>query len=933
MSAVFSRFDRLSFRIPMIAIAGAFVASAAVGVSSHIASTAALLDTEKDMLTGISGFRAEMLGRIGESFAAEMKIFAGSPATQTAFVAFQQAYKGVEGGGQALLAHYASRKPPTGEKLSDYIGQDDRSPYGEAHRRWHGFMKSANSSKGYYDMFLISPAGDVIYTVEKESDFGSNLKTGKLRDSGLGRAFEGALAMAGKRDIHFEDYSAYAPSNGDPAAFIAKAIINDAGETIGVAAIQLPSEAVSATLAKPFGHTGTAYAVGDGNLLRSQLKNRPPRAILSELPENAIVKEAFAGNKTFGSGTSVDGRPALLATTPVDFLGKRWVVVTEIHASEFQGPITWMGQKNALVSLLVLLCVSIGAIFMARRISRPVGQMAEAVGRLASGENAEIPGQARRDELGDLARSLNQVHAMGVSAARIRSGLDRASANVMIADMDGRVIYANEALLAFFRDNAAAFRQAFPGLKAEDMMGAMLKQLDDGPRAGSEAGRTRLNVDQLTIEIAVNPVVNDKGERLGMIAEWRDLTAELAAMSEVTAVVDAATRGDFSARIREDDKQGVVRDLASGQNRINTLIEAAMEDFSTTLQRVSEGDLVVRVAQSYEGRFGQLAGGINDTVAKLSETVATIQRTAKDIASAASEINAGATDLAKRTEDEAASLEETAATTEELAASVKQTADSSRSATTLSDKARSVASEGGAVVAEAIGAIERIEQASSKISDIIGVIDDIAFQTNLLALNAAVEAARAGEAGKGFAVVASEVRTLAQRSGQAARDIKGLIVDSSQQVVEGVRLVHETGAALKNIVNATTQVAETVILISSATSEQANGIEEMSNAVARIDEMTQQNSALAEQSAASASELIRQIDTLNTLVSAFRIERTRAVASARPAAPAVTEPDRLQQLARQAFAQSKVDRSAAPQRAPRQLAVAAGGGRGEWAEF
>ncbi|MGL5116725.1 MAG: methyl-accepting chemotaxis protein, partial [Beijerinckiaceae bacterium] len=369
-----------------------------------------------------------------------------------------------------------------------------------------------------------------------------------------------------------------------------------------------------------------------------------------------------------------------------------------------------------------------------------------------------------------------------------------------------------------------------------------------------------------------------------------------------------------------------------GQNRINTLVEAAMEDFVATLGRVSEGDLVVRVTQNYEGRFNQLAGGINDTVSKLAETVATIQRTARDIASAAGEINAGSTDLAKRTEDEAASLEETAATTEELAASVKQTADSSRSATELSEKARKVASEGGTVVAEAIGAIERIEQASAKISDIIGVIDDIAFQTNLLALNAAVEAARAGEAGKGFAVVASEVRTLAQRSGQAARDIKGLIVDSSQQVVEGVRLVHETGVALKNIVNATTQVAETVVLISSATSEQANGIEEMSNAVARIDEMTQQNSALAEQSAASASELIRQIDSLNTLVSAFRIDQRQAVASSRPASPA-SEPDRLQQLAREAFAQSKVDRSALQPRAQRPKAMASGGGRGDWAEF
>jgi methyl-accepting chemotaxis protein len=933
MSAVFSRLNRMSFRIPMVVIAAAFVASAAVGISSHIASTNALIEAEREMVSGISAFRAQTLTRISQQLATETAILAGSPTTHSAFLSLNQTYEGVAGGGSGLYSHYSSVKLGAGQKLKDYHGNGDITPYGEAHRRWHSNFKETSDIRKYYDLFLISPTGEVIYTVEKEQDFGANLKTGKLRDSGLGRAFEGAIAKASRKEVHFEDYSPYAPSNGDPAAFLAKAMFNDAGEVIGVAAIQVSSETISNAITSAFGKTGTAYAVGEGGKLRTELKNRPPRPILSTLPSSAVTTDAVAGKASANFGLSVDGKPALLAASPVDFLGSRWALVAEVYESEFREPIDAMGLRNALVSLFVLLGVSLVAAFVARRISRPVGQMAEAVGRLASGENVEIPGQARRDELGELARSLNQIHAMGVSAARIKSGLDRANSNVMIADTEGRVIYANEALLGFFRDHAAAFRQAFPGLNAEDMMGAMLKQLNDGVRPGSEASRRRLEVDQLTIEITVNPVTNDAGERLGMIAEWRDLTAELAAMTEVTAVVNAATRGDFSARIREDDKQGVLRDLASGQNRINTLVEAAMEDFATTLERVSEGDLVVRIAQSYEGRFGQLAGGINDTVAKLAETVSTIQRTAKDITSAASEINAGATDLAKRTEEEAASLEETAATTEELAASVKQTADSSRTATDLSDKARSVASQGGAVVAEAIGAIERIEQASSKISDIIGVIDDIAFQTNLLALNAAVEAARAGEAGKGFAVVASEVRTLAQRSGQAARDIKGLIVDSSQQVVEGVRLVHETGAALKNIVNATTQVAETVILISSATSEQANGIEEMSNAVARIDEMTQQNSALAEQSAASASELIRQIDTLNTLVSAFRIEHTRTIASARPAAQATTEPDRLQQLARQAFSQSKVDRRAAPQRAPRPLAVAAGGGRSEWAEF
>ncbi|MGL5138897.1 MAG: cache domain-containing protein, partial [Beijerinckiaceae bacterium] len=378
MSAAFARLNRLSVRIPMIAIAGALAASVAVGVSSHIASTHALLETENEMLSGIAGYRAEILARLGDSVAAEVKIFAESPTTQNAFLSLAQAFGSVEGGGQALFTHYGARKPPAGEKPSDYLGHDDRSAYGVAHRRWHPFMKGVNLGKSYYDMFLISPAGDVIYTVEKEPDFGGNVKTGKLRDSGLGRAFEGAVAKAARREAHFEDYSPYAPSNNDPSAFIAKAITDDSGAVIGVAAIQLPSGVISASISKTFGQTGTAYAIGEGNLLRSKLNNRPPRALLSELPASEMVAMALAGKASTGFGVSVDGQPALIAAAPANFLGKRWVVVTETHATEFYSPITAMGIRNALVSLGVLLLISFGAIFMARRISRPVGQMADA---------------------------------------------------------------------------------------------------------------------------------------------------------------------------------------------------------------------------------------------------------------------------------------------------------------------------------------------------------------------------------------------------------------------------------------------------------------------------------------------------------------------------------------------------------------------------
>ena len=308
--------------------------------------------------------------------------------------------------------------------------------------------------------------------------------------------------------------------------------------------------------------------------------------------------------------------------------------------------------------------------------------------------------------------------------------------------------------------------------------------------------------------------------------------------------------------------------------------------------------------------------------------MATIQTTAEDVGSAAREIASGANDLSRRTEEQASSLEETAATTEELAASVKASAQSSRQAVDLAEQAMAVASDGGGIVREAVEAMARIEQASQKISDITSVIDEIAFQTNLLALNAAVEAARAGDAGKGFAVVASEVRTLAQRSSEAAKDITGLINASAAEVAQGVKLVRGAGEALEKIVQASQKVAATVGEISAAAGEQANGIDEMSQAVAHMDEMTQQNAALAEQSAASAGSLTTQIQKLEELVGGFRThgrparrsevsepthvpEPTRrpARAAAAPAKPVPgrhtppkSEPDRLRKLAEEAFA-------------------------------
>ena len=572
-----------------------------------------------------------------------------------------------------------------------------------------------------------------------------------------------------------------------------------------------------------------------------------------------------------------------------------------------------------------------------RSVANPVAALRDAAGAIAEGEEATVPGTTRHDEIGDLARALKTIHESGVEATRIRTALDGCRTSVMVCDADDRVVYVNASLLKFFTEAQDDFRATFPGCSAKDMLGKVMQAVQREPgRARTEAGNgLRFALGRRTVSLSLTPVQHQDGRSLGTAVEWLELTDELAASAEVAEMAAAAVEGDFSRRVPLAGKPEALGRIAEGMNSINALMEQAVGEFAQVLGGLAQGDLTQRMRGDYRGRFAELKQSLNGTLEHLSATVATIQTTAGNVARAADEINAGAGDLATRTEQTAVNLEETAATTEELAASVKQSAARSRQATDLAGEAMSVANEGKSVVSQTVGAIERIESSSSRISEIVGVIDEIAFQTNLLALNAAVEAARAGDAGKGFAVVASEVRSLAQRSSQAAKDIKGLIVSSNAQVGEGVRFVRSTGEALDRIVAAAGKVSATVVEISSAAAEQAHGIEEMSQTVAHMDETTQANSALAEQSATSAAQLMDQIAALRDLVAFFRTEASAA---------RTADPARLQSLAAASLAEQK--RAAPPRRTetrrheptapvrPEPRRRVAGGGRADdWAEF
>ncbi|MBN5144578.1 MCP four helix bundle domain-containing protein [Stenotrophomonas maltophilia] len=361
----------------------------------------------------------------------------------------------------------------------------------------------------------------------------------------------------------------------------------------------------------------------------------------------------------------------------------------------------------------------------------------------------------------------------------------------------------------------------------------------------------------------------------------------LAINTQIQQLAAAAAAGDFSQR---GDAQRFQHDFKVMIEQLNTMMQVAdgnLGQLSQLLQSIAAGDLTARMDGQFNGVFARMRDDANTTVAQLTQIVSQIQASASSITLAAGEIASGNSDLSRRTEQQAANLEETAASMEELTSTVRQNAEHARQANQLAIGAHGVASQGGDVVGQVVTTMSAIEASSKKIAEIISVIDGISFQTNILALNAAVEAARAGEQGRGFAVVASEVRTLAQRSAAAAKEIKGLIDDSVGKVAEGSSLVHQAGSTMGEIVASVQRVTDIMAEISAASQEQSAGIEQVNQTVVQMDETTQQNAALVEEATAAARAMEDQAVQLGEAVARFRLasQGTTAAPTRLAAAP------------------------------------------------
>ena len=549
---------------------------------------------------------------------------------------------------------------------------------------------------------------------------------------------------------------------------------------------------------------------------------------------------------------------------------------------------------GALAATMLML-LAIWSIF-GRIVAKPVHKLATVLTELTNDRIVDVPYANRGDEVGEIARAtevFKQSIAQKVINLRVRAGLDVVKSNVMVADTDYNIMYMNTTLREMMQEAEPELRKVLPQFDASKLLGASMDVFHKNPAhqrklLDSLIGtfESHITVGSQKFHLVATPVVDTHGARAGTVVEWRNETVEKAIEGEVDDLVKAAVAGDFSKRVPLDGKHGFMLNLATAMNALCDNTGKALDDLAGMMAALADGDLSQRIAAQYQGMFGKLKEDANMMAERIGATIGEIKASASEVTNASAEISTSTTDLSQRTEEQAASLEETSASMEEISSTVKKNAENAKAANSSAATTRDVAGRGGAVVAQAVDAMAKIEESSRKISDIIGVIDEIARQTNLLALNAAVEAARAGEAGRGFAVVASEVRSLAQRSSQAAKDIKDLITNSNGQVKDGVDLVNKAGTALTEIVESIKTVAEIVSEIANASAEQADGIEQVNKALNQMDEVTQQNSALVEENAATAKTLEHQAKAMDERVAFFKLAAGAETVQAAPMASA-----------------------------------------------
>ena len=790
--------------------------------------------------------------------------------------------------------YISSNQNPLGEKdkldHAPLVGE----PYDRVHRKYHPVFRNFLHKFGYYDIFLVDPdTGHIVYSVFKELDYATSLLTGPYKDTNFARVFRRAVESGDKNAVILEDFERYSPSYEAAASFIASPIY-EREKLTGVLIFQMPVGKINDIMSNiaGLGESGETYLIGGDRLMRSQSRFKTENTIGTFKVDTVAIDNVLSGKTSHEIITDYRGIDVLSSYTPLDVAGLTWGLIAEIDKDEAFAAVTTLQVELAIISVVAILFVLGITFVLVRGVQKQLGGdpmeiqgIAEAIADSDLSMELKAPDEATgvyssmsrmRDNLRE---SIERDRQLAAESSRIKQALDNSSTNVMVADVENNIIYVNDALAETFSKIEDDISEELPGFSATNLLGANIDQFHKNPahqnkmlKSLSSTHKTELVIGGHTMTLAVSPIIDDNNQRLGTVVEWQNRSLEVAIQKDIEQLIASAQDGDLTRRMDLTDKQGFFMTLSQGMNQLLETTSQVFDQIAEVMSALSEGDLKNKMNGDHSGSFEVVQNNVNTTIESLREIVTNIRSSTDLITTGSDEISSGNNSLSTRTEQQAASLEETASAMEELTSTVRQNADNAQQANQLADTARQTAQEGGDVVSNAVKAMDEINHASNKIAEIIGVIDDIAFQTNLLALNASVEAARAGEQGRGFAVVATEVRNLAQRSATAAKEIKDLIQDSVSKVGAGAELVNESGEALENIVNSVIKVGDIVAEIATASQEQATGIDQVNKTVSNLDDLTQQNAALAEETSAASVSMNQCAREMVSLIEFFKLE-------------------------------------------------------------
>ena len=771
---------------------------------------------------------------------------------------------------QAIMmqaALIAQNPEPLGSK-NNLKQMPGSSLYAQSYNQYHAWFNEFLQKFGLYDIFLVNNDGKVVYTVFKELDFATSLTRGPWKNSGLAEAYRKALRLDDGQ-AYFTDMALYTPSYDAPAAFASTPIF-EKGQRVGTLIFQMPLDTITQVMSQRsgMGETGESYLIGSDKLMRSDSYLDPEnhsvvasfRAPQKGMVDTQAAQAVLAGKSSVDEIIDYNGNPVVSAYTPISLGGNAWGLLVEVDVAEAFASSQQMQTLVLIIGLLGAIIIALAAYAFALRMAKPIIALADKMTQVGRSfnfkERVEVVSQ---DEIGKASESLNvMLSSIDVALTEVNHSIGAvAQGNFSVkitSDMQGDLAELKNAV------NASADNIQ---IVMSEILGAM-QALAEGrfdvevnTHASGQYGVILKNANQALTDL--NLVVEDINKSMHLLEQ-----------------------GDFNSRV-ETNAQGALAIMKDNFNSAMDALGYSVGAISQVVAAQAAGDLTMELPSgTFKGQMHDLKNAINYSSVKVKEVV-NIAIDASDVVSGASaEVSQGSADLSQRVQEQAAALEQTSATMDQMSSQVASNSENAQQASNMAESVKNKTHDGVSLMQQTINAMSAIEDSSNRITDIVNLIDGIAFQTNLLALNAAVEAARAGEHGRGFAVVAGEVRNLAQKSADAAKDIKLLISQTAERITQGSVLAAQSGEMLTEINTMTDQVSLMIAQIAKASSEQAEGVRQVHQAISQIDAVTQQNAALVEETSAAAESLNHEAHTLKQTMSYFKTGQAHTAHYERP---------------------------------------------------